>query len=178
MLFKDVSEVHNLAVKLDDPSLFDRIVKGAINDALKRHQAPPPSPSPIGVDGDGGALRVVNAKDFPRDIKPRECVVSGIVPEKHITTLYGSGGSTKSILGMSLAMAAARGDAVWLDLLMSGKIYRSLFVDFELDLEAQAARAWQLAKGAGYDELPANFNYVAAGGKDPKEVFEFLFDYC
>ena len=77
-----------------------------------------------------------------------------------------------------MAMAAARGDVVWLDLFMSGKSYRSLFVDFELDLEAQAARAWQLSKGAGHDELPANFNYIAAGGKDPKEVFEFLFDYC
>jgi AAA domain-containing protein len=140
MLFKDVSEVHNLAVKLNDPTLFDKVVKGAINGALKRHKAPPPSLPPIGVDGDGGALRIINAKDFPKDIKPRECVVSGIVPEKHITTLYGSGGSTKSILGMSLAMAAARGDVVWLELLMSGKSYRALFVDFELDLEAQAAR--------------------------------------
>ena len=140
MLFKDVSEVHNLAVKLDDPTLFDRIVKGAINDALERHTVPPSLSTPIGDGDGGGALRVINAKDFPKDIKPRECVVSGIVPEKHITTLYGSGGSTKSILGMSLAMAAARGDVVWLDLPMSGKSHRSLFVDFELDLEAQAAR--------------------------------------
>src|SRR5215217_8322553 len=178
MLFKDVSEVHNLAVKLNEPTLFDKVVKGAINDALKRHKAPPSPSIPIGDGDGGGALRVINAKEFPQDIKPRECIVSGIVPEKHITTLYGSGGSTKSILGMSLAMAAARGDAVWLELLMSGKSYRSVFVDFELDLEAQAARAWQLAKGAGHAELPANFNYIAAGGKNPKEVFEFLFEYC
>src|SRR4051794_13996237 len=99
MLFKDVSEVHNLGVKLNDPTLFDRVVKGAINDALHRHKAPPSSSDTKGGSDDGGALRVINAKDFPKDIRPRECVVSGIVPERHITTLYGSGGSTKSILG-------------------------------------------------------------------------------
>src|SRR5215212_11626726 len=88
-------------------------------------QAPPSSSPSKGGSGDGGALRVVNAKDFPTEITPRECVVSGIIPEKHITTIYGSGGSTKSILGMSLSIGAARGDATWLDLVTSGKTYTS-----------------------------------------------------
>src|SRR5215207_3964713 len=178
MLFKDVSEVHNLSVKLEEPTLFDRVVKGAIKDALERHRASSSSSTTKGGSDDDEALRVINSKDFPTTVRPRECVISGIVPEKHVTSLYGSGGSTKSILAMSLLLAVSRGDREWLGLPMSGKKYRSLFVDFELDLESQAARTWQLAKGSGDTHLPANFNYISAGGRDPKEVFEFLFNYC
>src|SRR3954465_13359578 len=178
MLFKDVSEVHNLSVRLGDPTLFDRVVKGAIDDASRRHQASSSSSPTKGYGDDDEALRVINARDFPTTVRPRSCVVSGIVPERHITTLYGSGGSTKSILVMSLLLAAARGDQEWLGLPMDGKQYRSLFIDFELDLESQAARAWQLTRGSGYTDLPNGFNYISAGGKDPKEVFEYLFDYC
>ena len=175
MTFKDVGELHSAAVKSGQPEMFMSVLNAA---AWAAKQAPPPSSPSKGGSGDGGALRVVNAKDFPTEIKPRECVVAGIIPEKHITTIYGSGGSTKSILGMSLSIGAARGDATWLDLFMSGKTYTSIFVDFELDLEAQASRAHQLAKGAGYNDLPKNFNYLAAGGQNPKEVFDYLFNYC
>ncbi len=180
MLFKDVSEVHNLSVELGKPELFDRVVKGAINEALKRHRASSPSSFPKGGSGgDEAGLRVINSKDFPRTVQPRACVVDGLVPERHITTVYGAGGSTKSILGMSLAMAAARGDASWLGLNMSGKSYRSIYVDFELDLEEQSKRTLELSRGSGHAEnLPANFNYISGGGKDPAEVFNYLFDYC
>ena len=175
MTFKDVGELHSAAVKSGQPEMFMSVLNAA---AWAAKQAPPPSSPSKGGSCDGGALRVVNAKDFPTEIKPRECVVAGIIPEKHITTIYGSGGSTKSILGMSLSIGAARGDATWLDLFMSGKTYTSIFVDFELDLEAQASRAHQLAKGAGYNDLPKNFNYLAAGGQNPKEVFDYLYNYC
>ena len=85
MLFKDVSEVHNLSVELGKPKLFDRVVKGAINEALKRHRASSSSSSPKGGSGgDEAGLRVINSKDFPRTVQPRACVVDGLVPERHI----------------------------------------------------------------------------------------------
>src|SRR5918995_1560249 len=123
-------------------------------------------------------LRVIPARQFPKVIKQRECVVAGIVPERHVTTFYGTGGSTKSILVLSLLLAAARGDKEWLGLSTSGRKYNCLFVDFELDLESQAERALKLIYGSGHKELPDGFNYVDAGGKNPPAVFEFLYGYC
>jgi len=142
------------------------------------HKDPSSSSSPYIGDGDSDdALQVVNARQFPTQIKPRVCVVGGLVPERHVTTLYGAGGTTKSILALSLLLAAARGDSVWLGLAMRGKRYKCLYVDFELDLEAQAERALKLIKGSGYAQLPDNFNYLAAGGNRPEDVLEFVYRY-
>lgn len=135
------------------------------------------SPPYIGDDSDDTALKVINAKDFPEETDPTPCVVDKIVPEHHITSFYGAAGTTKSILILSLLLAAARGDRTWLGLPMGGE-YKCLFIDFELDLEAQARRTRQLVYGVGESELPENFNYLAAAGKDPREVFTHAYGFC
>jgi len=65
---------------------------------------------------------LVDKEDRPRKLssfigapKPRKWIVADWIPEKEITSLYGSGGVGKSLLALQLANAVATG-ADWLDL--------------------------------------------------------------
>ena len=65
MTFKDVSELHSAALKSGQPEMFISVLNAA---TFAAKQAPPSSSPSKGGSGDGGALRVVNAKDFPTEI--------------------------------------------------------------------------------------------------------------
>jgi len=76
---------------------------------------------------------------------PREYVVENLVPKHHTTSLFGDGGSAKSILALSAATALAGGAAKWL----GREVYNCpvLYADFELDADEQRRRAYQVARG-------------------------------
>ena len=70
---------------------------------------------------------------------PRKYVVEGVVPKGHTTTIFGDGGSAKSVLVLSAATAIAGGAERW-----TGRRVQNS--DFELDAGEQHRRAYQVAR--------------------------------
>jgi AAA domain len=71
---------------------------------------------------------------------PREYLVESLVPKDHSTTMFGDGGSAKSILALSAGTAIAGGADTWM-----GRNVQNcpvLLGDFELDADEQRRRAY------------------------------------
>jgi hypothetical protein len=108
--------------------------------------------------------------------EPREYLVEGLVPKKHTTTIYGDGGSGKSILAMSLATAVAGGAERWI-----GRQVQNcpvLYGDFELDSDEQRRRAYQVARGVYLDKPPHDLLYVSGLGRPSGEVLIGCLEEC
>jgi hypothetical protein len=99
---------------------------------------------------------------------PREYVVEAIAPKGHTATLFGDGGSAKSILALSLATAVADDAGTW----MGRKVQKFpvLYGDFELDADEQRRRAYQVARGVNLEKPPHNLLYVSGLGRPAGEV--------
>ena len=108
--------------------------------------------------------------------KARRYVVQGLIPEGHSAVIYGEGGSAKSFLALSAGMSVARGDSEWLDNRV--RQVPVLYVDFELDVEEQVRRAYQLARGLGLEKPPDDLFYLPALGCSSSEVFDAAFEAC
>jgi hypothetical protein len=107
---------------------------------------------------------------------PREYVVEGVVPKAHATVVFADGGSAKSVLAMSLAIAASGGADSWLG--RKVRNFPALFGDLELDAEEQRRRAFQIARGLGRDRPPRDLLYVSGLGLPPGEVLSGCLDVC
>src|SRR5215218_3274622 len=107
---------------------------------------------------------------------PREYVVENLVPKGHTTSLFGDGGSAKSILALSAATAVAGGAAKWL----GREMYNCpvLYADFELDADEQRRRAYQVARGICLDKPPHDLLYVSGLGRPTREVLKGCLDVC
>jgi hypothetical protein len=107
---------------------------------------------------------------------PREYLVESIAPKNHTTTIFGDGGSAKSILALSLATAVAGGAEEW----MGRKVQNSpvLYYDFELDADEQRRRAFQVARGVKFDKPPHDLLYVSGLGRPAGEVLMGRLDVC
>jgi hypothetical protein len=66
---------------------------------------------------------------------PRKYVVESIAPKDHATTLFGDGGSAKSILALSIGTAVASDAERWLN--REVRNCPVLYIDFELDADEQ-----------------------------------------
>lgn len=122
-------------------------------------------------------LAVKRFRDLPKFSGPRPFVVAGLFPARFPTTIYGDGGSAKSLLALSLLQAIARGAANW----FGHEIERAracLYVDFELDEEEQGRRALQLARGEGYEDSPENIYYLCAAGRPTRGVLQAALAAC
>jgi hypothetical protein len=108
--------------------------------------------------------------------EPREYLVEGLVPKKHTTTIYGDGGSGKSILAMSLATAVAGGAERWIGRKVQN--YPVLYGDFELDSGEQRRRAYQVARGVYLDKPPHDLLYVSGLGRPAGEVLIGCLEEC
>jgi len=103
---------------------------------------------------------------------PQEFAVEKIVPCGLATSFYGGGGLAKSVnvlhLGMSVAFV---GVEHWhgLEVMTCPVIY----LDFEMSETVQLRRAKEIADGAGWPDVPANFHYVEAAGHGAADVFGF-----
>ena len=123
------------------------------------------------------ALVVKRFRDLPKFTGPRPYVVADRLPARFPATIYGDGGSAKSVLALSMLQALARGAENWL----GHKIERrmtSLYVDFELDEEEQSRRALQLARGEGYEDSPDDLYYLCAAGRSTREVLHAALGAC
>jgi DNA-binding MarR family transcriptional regulator len=128
-------------------------------------------------DTKDSALVVKRFRDLPRFTGPRPYVVADLFPVRFPTTIYGDGGSAKSVLALSMLQALARGVENWL----GHKIQRQmpgLYVDFELDEEEQSRRGLQLARGEGYEDSPDDLYYLCAAGRSTHEVLRAALSAC
>jgi hypothetical protein len=107
---------------------------------------------------------------------PREYHVEGLVAKGHTTTLFGDGGSAKSVLAMSAATAIAGGAEKWL----GRKVENCpvLYVDFELDDVEQRRRAYQVARGVYLANPPHDLLYVSGLGLRVGEILKGCLDVC
>lgn len=115
-------------------------------------------------DGDGAtpvrSLRLTSLASIPRPPNERPMIVEGMFPQRFPAILYGDGGTAKSLLAASLLMDVSRGAESWMghQIRQHGPV---IYLDFELDLEEQSRRVYQLAEGAGLDKPPEAFYYLS-----------------
>src|SRR5215208_955449 len=121
------------------------------------------------------ALKLVRFAGRPAP-KAREFVIPDLIPRYHPTTLYGWGGTAKSLIAVLLAMSVAGGSKKFFDrdVTVNGPV---LYVDFELDADEQHRRVTQLAAGLGI-EVPEDLLYVSALGVRTHEAIAFALDVC
>jgi hypothetical protein len=107
---------------------------------------------------------------------PREYVVEGIMPKDHTTSLFGDGGSAKSVLALSAGTAISGGAEKWL----GRKVRNSpvLYADFELDADEQRRRAYQVARGVYLEKPPHDLLYVSGLGRHVGEVLKECLEIC
>jgi hypothetical protein len=107
---------------------------------------------------------------------PREYLIEDIAPKNHTTTIFGDGGSAKSILALSAGTAMADGAVRW----MGRKVQNCpvLLGDFELDADEQRRRAYQVARGVNLDKPPHDLLYVSGLGRPADEVLMGCLDVC
>ncbi len=106
----------------------------------------------------------------------REFVIPGLIPRYHPTTLYGWGGTAKSLIAALLAMSVAGGRKKFFDraIAVHGPV---LYLDFELDADEQHRRVTQLAAGLGIP-VPEDLLYVSALGVRTHEAISFALEVC
>ncbi len=87
----------------------------------------------------------------------RQFRVQDLLPEGWPVMLWGDSGHGKSYLAGTLGQCVAKGDKfLGLDTVQG----RVLYADWELDLEEQTRRAYEVAKGLGLDTPTPGFDYV------------------
>jgi DNA-binding transcriptional ArsR family regulator len=106
----------------------------------------------------------------------REFIVPDLIPRHHPTTLYGWGGTAKSLIALLLSMSVAGGRKEFFgrEIAVHGPV---IYIDFELDADEQHRRVMQLAAGMKM-EVPKDLLYVSALGVRTHEVVEFALSAC
>jgi putative DNA primase/helicase len=106
-------------------------------------------------------LQPIGFNDFVNlNIPPRQMLLSPILPERSLSMLYAPRGIGKTLLGLSIGLAAAKGA----DLLRwsAPKSRRVLYVDGEMPLISLQERLKAISLGLGGDAPDNNFRILAA----------------
>jgi DNA-binding transcriptional ArsR family regulator len=121
------------------------------------------------------ALSLVRFASRPTP-EPREFIVPDLIPRYHPTTLYGWGGTAKSLIALLLAMSVASGREKFFgrDVTVHGP---AIYIDFELDADEQHRRVMQLTEGMKI-EVPEDLLYVSALGVRTHDAIEFALSMC
>jgi DNA-binding transcriptional ArsR family regulator len=106
----------------------------------------------------------------------REFIVPDLIPRHHPTTLYGWGGTAKSLIAALLAMSVAGRRDTFFDRAVSVH-GPALYIDFELDADEQHRRVTQLAEGMNM-AVPDDLLYVSVLGFRTREAIEFALKVC
>src|SRR5215210_1789683 len=106
----------------------------------------------------------------------REFIVPDLIPRCHPTTLYGWGGTAKSLIALLLSMSVAGGREKFFgrDIAVPGPV---MYIDFELDADEQHRRVMQLATGMKMG-VPGDLLYVSTLGVRTHEAIEFCLSGC
>jgi hypothetical protein len=106
----------------------------------------------------------------------REFIVPDLMPRHHPTTLYGWGGTAKSLIALLLSMSVAGGREKFFEreIAVHGPV---MYLDFELDADEQHRRVMQLAAGMKM-EVPKDLLYVSTLGARTHEAVEFALSAC
>jgi hypothetical protein len=103
-------------------------------------------------------------------------VVEGLVPAGYSTLWHGDGGVAKSMTALSLGVEVAGAAESWLGRAVEpGPV---LYLDFELEAEEQARRVWQLCRGVGLKEPPADLFYLSAVGHQTQDALRTALRAC
>jgi len=107
---------------------------------------------------------------------PQEFVIPDLIPRHHASTLYGWGGTAKSLLAMLLALSVAGGRDAFFgrDVAVHGPV---LYLDFELDADVQHNRVERLACGMNAG-VPEDLLYVSTLGFRTHDAVEFALAQC
>jgi hypothetical protein len=127
--------------------------------------------------GDGARPKLSLVRFAQREAPPaREFIVPDLIPRYHPTTLYGWGGTAKSLIAALLSMNVAGGREKFFgrDIAVHGPV---MYIDFELDADEQHRRVMQLATGMKM-EVPDGFLYVSTLGVRTHEAVEFALSAC
>lgn len=124
-----------------------------------------------GDDGSApcGALQLTSFASVPRPRNERPAVIEGMIPQRFPSMMFGDGGTAKSLLAGSMLLDVSRGADSW----MGHRIKKHgpvIYLDFELDLEEQARRIYQLAEGVGLEKPPEDFYYLSGADHKTGEV--------
>jgi len=106
----------------------------------------------------------------------REFIVPDLIPRHHPTTLYGWGGTAKSLIAVLLSMSVAGGREKFFgrDIAVHGPV---MYIDFELDADEQHRRVMQLAAGMNM-KVPEDLLYVSTLGVRTHEAVDFALSAC
>lgn len=133
------------------------------------------SSSSLGSSGDSDTPTIRMMRDMRRPTGPRPYIVDGVLFRGFPAAIYGDGGTAKSTLVMHLAQSVALGvDWFGFDTAKT----QVLYLDFELDEDEQARRAYEIAQGMGYDEVPEGCGYISGAGHDTQAVFKLALEKC
>src|SRR5215207_3602173 len=132
-------------------------------------------PVPIGVRTMGRKPEVLRLASV-KPPGPRSYVVDGLLPAAYSTVFHGDGGVAKSMLALALGVDVAGDRGSGLGRRIEGGPV--LYLDFELTVEEQARRVWQLCRGAGLAAPPDSLLYVSAVGYGSREAFDAARQAC
>ena len=104
-------------------------------------------------------MRAVRLRDVRA--RPPSWLVDGLIPQGHITLLFGRGGVGKTYLWLVIASHLAAGVPLFGRNVMQGK---TLILDAELSEESAAHRAEQVARGMELPETPDGLIYARLNG--------------
>jgi DNA-binding transcriptional ArsR family regulator len=171
---KDIGEVYNWPKESGRARPVKKSEKSA-DEASGLADLPYIQKSAKSTDEERPALQLVQ---FTGRATPaaREFVIPDLIPRYHPTTLYGWGGTAKSLIAALLAMSVAgrRKQFLGRDIAVHGPV---LYLDFELDADEQHRRVTQLAAGLGM-QVPEDLLYVSALGVRTHEAVSFALDVC
>jgi hypothetical protein len=103
-------------------------------------------------------LPTIDLCDVP-DTAPLPDVITGVIPARFPSSIYGAGGQLKSYLAVYMMLCVVPGLPF-----LGRPVVQSpvIFVDYELDAETTARRARQIARGMGLFGVPSGFRYANA----------------
>jgi DNA-binding transcriptional ArsR family regulator len=151
----------------------ERTIDKALADLGEVYQASRERSYPIGKSAAALSLVRFAKRATP---PPREFVVPDLIPRHHATTLYGWGGTAKSLLAMLLSLSVAGGRERFFDRVVAvhGPV---LYLDFELDADEQQRRVMQLACGMNMT-VPEDLLYASTLGFRTHDAIDFALGRC
>ncbi len=137
---------------------------------------------PTGPDSSQDKKKYISSVSFSEleEPPPAEEIVEGIFEKGWPSIIFGAAGAVKSIKAQSLGQAIADPNTErWLEKeVITAPV---MYADFELNTDAQARRAYQIARGRGRTKPPTDMRYMSTFGiprRERRHFVENIIDEC